>query len=212
MSEWIQPLGIMEMLRLGADRPGIPAWLPLAPYGPSRNKGPVILNLGAGEKRIAGAVSLDLPEWDADTDRLPYRNDSVTAIYALHFLEHVKDPIAVLRECQRVLVPGGHLNVVVPHWNTQLAHSDLDHKTSWDEETWSRIFNNKYYAKDHDGWRFRIGANVLMGIDARNLLIITQLIKELKGRPGHGTKQHKDTSPRALPRGAKSPRAANRKG
>ena len=170
MTEWMPPTDIMEMLRLGADRPRVPGWLP--------DEGGLSLNLGAGEKHISSALSLDLPEWDADTERLPYPDESVATIYALHFLEHVEKPIDLLRECQRVLMPGGHLNVVVPHWNTQLAHSDLDHKTSWDEETWSRIFNNKYYAKDHEGWRFRIGTNVLMGIDARNLLIITQLIKE----------------------------------
>ena len=147
----------------------------------------------------------------ASSTRRYYVLALLTIIYALHFLEHVKDPIALLRECQRVLVLGGHLNIVVPHWDTQLAHSDLDHKTYWDEETWSRIFNNKYYAKDHDGWRFRIGTNVLMGIDARNLLIITQLIKELQKVPGNETKQGKGKAPRALPRGATLAGAANRK-
>jgi SAM-dependent methyltransferase len=170
---WAPPFDIMGMLRLGTDRSGIPGWEPEA-----RPPGGLVLNLGAGSKLIEATKPMDLPEWDADKDPIPFTDESVTAIYALHFLEHVKDPIALLRECQRVLKPRGHLNVVVPHWNTQLAHSDLDHKTYWDEETWSRIFNNKYYDKGHDGWRFRIGTNVLMGIDARNLLIITQLIKE----------------------------------
>jgi SAM-dependent methyltransferase len=173
MTEWLPPLEVMGMLRLGADRPHIPNWIPDAPI-----RAGLALNLGAGEKHISTALSLDLPEWDADVDPIPYPDESVNTIYALHFLEHVKNPIALLRECQRVLKPGGHLNVVVPHWNTQLAHSDLDHKTSWDEETWSRILKNKYYAKNHDGWRFRIGTNILIGIDARNLLILTQLIKE----------------------------------
>ena len=173
MSEYNLPFDIMGMLRAGADRPAIPAWEPdaLPPGG-------LVLNLGAGAKQLRLAVPLDLPDWNADEDDIPYPDESVTTIYALHFLEHVKDPIAVLRECQRVLIPGGHLNVVVPHWNTQLAHSDLDHKSFWDEETWSRIFQNEYYAKNHKDWSFRIGTNVLMGVAARNLLIITQLIKE----------------------------------
>lgn len=170
---WNMPIGIMGMLRLGANRPRIPDW-----EYEARPPAGLVLNLGAGAKLIRHSVALDLPKWDADLDPIPYGDETVTTIYALHFLEHVKDPIALLRECQRVLVPGGHLNVVVPHWNTQLAHSDLDHKTFWDEETWSRIFQNEYYDKDHKDWAFRIGTNVLMGIDARNLLIITQLIKE----------------------------------
>jgi SAM-dependent methyltransferase len=170
---WNMPIDIMGMLRLGADRPRIPSW-----EYESRPPGGLVLNLGAGAKLIQHSVALDLPEWDADCDPIPYGDETVTAIYALHFLEHVNNPIALLRECQRVLKPRCHLNVVVPHWNTQLAHSDLDHKSSWDEETWSRIFQNEYYDKDHKDWSFRIGTNVLMGIDARNLLIITQLIKE----------------------------------
>ena len=59
--EWVQPFDIMGMLRLGADRPNVPGWLPPVPYDPDRARNPVTLNLGAGEKRIAGAVALDLP-------------------------------------------------------------------------------------------------------------------------------------------------------
>ena len=167
---WNRPYSVLEALRLGADRPGIPDWEADLPG--------LTLNLGAGNKLIRDATALDLPDWDADWSPIPYEDASVQNISALHFLEHVENPIELLRECQRVLKPGGHLNVVVPHWNTQLAHSDLDHKTSWDEETWNRIFRNEYYDKDHKDWSFRIGTNVLMGVAARNLLIITQLIKE----------------------------------
>jgi SAM-dependent methyltransferase len=180
MTYWDRPTSVLEALRLGAFRPGIPDWEP--------DLNGLTLNLGAGEKLIKDSVPLDLPEWNGDEDGIPYPEESVANIYALHFLEHLHDPLNVLRECQRVLQPRGHLNVVVPHWDTQLAHSDLDHKTYWDEETWSRIFGNTYYEKNHSGWRFRIGTNVLMGIDARNLLIITQLIKELQKVPGNETK------------------------
>jgi len=170
MTQWDHPYNLIGMLRLGADRPLVADWIP--------DGDGLTLNLGAGNKLIRNSVALDLPKWDADIDPIPYRDGAVTTIYALHFFEHVRHPINLLRECQRVLKPGGHLNVVVPHWNTQLAHSDLDHKSSWDEETWSRILANDYYEKNHDGWQFHIGTNILMGIAARNLLIVTQLIRD----------------------------------
>jgi SAM-dependent methyltransferase len=167
--EWEPPRNLMEMLRLGADRPLIPPW--------QLDLDGLTLNLGAGNKLIRGSVALDLPKWDADLERIPYDDETVANIYALHFLEHVADPIVLLRECQRVLIVGGHLNIVVPYWNTELAHSDLDHKHFFSEETWDRIFSNPYYDKDHDGWQFHVGTNVIAGIAERNKLLITQLIK-----------------------------------
>jgi SAM-dependent methyltransferase len=168
--KWDRPRNLADMLKIGIDR-DIPPW--------QCDLDGLTLNLGAGSKHIEGAVALDLPEWDADTDPIPYEDGTVSNIYALHFLEHVQEPVALLQECQRVLCSRGRLNIVVPYWNTELAHSDPDHKTFFSEETWGRIFFNIYYGK-HDifeGWHFIIGCNVIAGIVERNKILITQLIR-----------------------------------
>jgi predicted SAM-dependent methyltransferase len=47
---------------------------------------------------------------------LPFGNDSFSAIYSSHLLEHLylEEAKALLKECYRVLEPGGVLRVIVP--------------------------------------------------------------------------------------------------
>ena len=82
------------------------------------------LSIGA----IHGTIGLDLPEWNADTDPIPYPDGSIAVIHAYHFLEHLKDPVKMLADCQRVLRPGGLMNIVVPYYTSQMMAHDLTHK------------------------------------------------------------------------------------
>jgi SAM-dependent methyltransferase len=47
-------------------------------------------------------------------EALPYADESVENVVSYDAFEHVESPEAVLAECRRVLVPGGHLAVVFP--------------------------------------------------------------------------------------------------
>lgn len=66
---------------------------------------------------------------------LPYGNDSVSAIYASHVLEHLYLAQAdrLLRECNRVLVRGGVLRVVVPDLENIVAKYIEEKKGSVNE-------------------------------------------------------------------------------
>jgi predicted SAM-dependent methyltransferase len=83
--------------------------------------GALQLDLGAGPRSgRPGWTTVDLDagsdvEWDL-TRPLPLPDDSVAAVYSSHFLEHldIAETVALLRECRRVLKPGGHLRVCVP--------------------------------------------------------------------------------------------------
>jgi SAM-dependent methyltransferase len=48
--------------------------------------------------------------------RLPLRNGSVKFVYCSHVLEHLErwEALRVLRECHRILMPGGSVRIVVP--------------------------------------------------------------------------------------------------
>lgn len=143
------------------------------------SKDSTVLNLGAGTKEISWAVSLDLPEWDANHMQIPYEDGSVDAILAFHFLEHVENIWFVLSQCQRVLRPGGTLNIVVPYGMSDCAIQDLSHVHRFNEDTWKNTFSNPYYYR-HDaayGWEWEIGFNMIMGLVHRNLALVTQLIR-----------------------------------
>lgn len=138
------------------------------------------LNLGAGNSHILGSVSLDLPDWDGETDDIPAADNSIDHITAFHFLEHFTgaQAIRLLRECERVLRPGGFLTVAMPHWSSQLAHQDLDHKSFWTEETWKTLLKNIYYEKNQPRpWRLAVRFNLIAGVAHRNLMLFTQLEK-----------------------------------
>jgi SAM-dependent methyltransferase len=78
------------------------------------------LNLGAGGVHLDGFVSVDLRGADVNHDLAempwPFEDGSATAILASHVLEHFdqKAGALFLRECARILKPGGVLSVAVP--------------------------------------------------------------------------------------------------
>jgi SAM-dependent methyltransferase len=165
---------IQDLFRLGMDRE-IPEVADYDQLGDG-----VILNLGSGNKIIPGdVVGLDLPQWNADKDPIPYPDGSVALIHAYHFLEHLQNPVAMLRECQRVLKPGGLMNVVVPYYTSQMMAHDLTHKHAFCEDTWKITFRNPYYkqASSPEEWKLEVKFNVIIGIVERNLCLMTQLIR-----------------------------------
>jgi SAM-dependent methyltransferase len=137
------------------------------------------LELGPGFNPLIdeNIVYLDLPEWNADIDAIPYDNCTFDVVHAYHFLEHVNSPESVLREIQRVLKHSGHVNIVVPHYKSDLAFEDLDHKHYFTEESWRKLMANNGYDKHNAGWELSVHANFIMAVDYRNLSIFTQLVK-----------------------------------
>ena len=64
-------------------------------------------------------------------------DESYYTVYASHVLEHLIDPVTALRNWWRILKPGGHLIIMVPHRDLYEKKLDLpsnwnrDHKTFW---------------------------------------------------------------------------------
>lgn len=157
-----------EMFRIGMDRT-IPELLPMPPGK--------ILNVGAGNKKISGTIPVDYPAWNADSAPLPFEDDSVSGIHTYHFLEHCAKPVSVLLEFQRVLIDGGVVNLVVPYYNSQMQFQDLDHKCSFNEESFRVLFRNRYYDKNRIEWKLQVNTCIIIGLVARNLCLLAQLVK-----------------------------------
>jgi hypothetical protein len=106
-------------------------------------------------------------------------NASVGGIFAYHFFEHLSDIRLCLRECSRVLVPGAPLTLAVPHYSGTSAFQDLDHKTFFTADTFKTLLDSSRYEKGKEGMDFKLGANYVIGLVERNLMLVTQLIREI---------------------------------
>jgi len=139
------------------------------------------LNLGAGEKNLAWAKSLQLPEWNAETQNIPERDESVDGIVAFHFFEHISSGRIpkLLIECERVMRFGAILTIAVPHRLGGMAYQDLDHKSFFTEDTWHTLMNNDYYGTKWEGSRLKMHFNIIAGDSERTLMLFTQFTKEV---------------------------------
>ncbi len=123
--------------------------------------GPVRLNLGSGfrPKQAPGWINIDMMD-GADLrldlrEPLPFDDDSEEEIYTEHFVEHLHYPnqdepacpeveapqrpsevLSFLRECRRVLVPGGLLDVVVPDAECMLVEYAQRHERPFPRQEW----------------------------------------------------------------------------
>jgi ubiquinone/menaquinone biosynthesis C-methylase UbiE len=136
------------------------------------------VNVGAGTyKTLLNAEPIDYPKWDARIDQLPYEDDSVDVIHCYHFLEHMEDPAKTLLDFQRVLKVGGYANIVVPYYNSHLQAKCLDHKSMFNESTWDNLFNQYSYNNLSGTWRLKVHTTFIMGVEEKNLALLTQLVK-----------------------------------
>lgn len=76
-------------------------------------------------------------------ERMPFPDNSFDVVTLKHTLEHIKDPLAGLREIQRVLRPGGVALIVVPDANyfkisawPRLARAFRPEKRGWQHHTY----------------------------------------------------------------------------
>ena len=139
------------------------------------------IDLGASGKYVApGAEPLGPPKWVWPRDPIPAANESVATIHAYHLLEHLSgaDAAALIREIERVLMPGGVFNYSVPYYSTTLAIQNLEHKSPWCEDTFKNLFEDDTY--DHEqgrDWRLSVHFQVIVGLAQRNLALVGQIVK-----------------------------------
>jgi len=107
----------------------------------------IVLNLAAGNKRYdeEGVVNVDIiasPGIDeiVDLNKFPWKwkDNSVDGIHASHILEHFLDHETFLRECHRILKPGGFLRIIVPHCTNMSSVGCLGHYRTFSYDTLHR--------------------------------------------------------------------------
>src|SRR4051812_20591304 len=93
-----------------------------------------ILHIGAGRRKIAGAVTLDInprvsPDvvWDLNVFPYPFEDALFDVVVCEHVIEHLRDVIWVMEELHRVSKPGGRLYITVPHFSSLNFNTDPTH-------------------------------------------------------------------------------------
>lgn len=83
-------------------------------------KGSVIINLGAGVKKVReDVIDVDIAPYTnvdvvADVTNLPFKDNYADAVIAESLLEHVRDPITAVKEMHRILKPDGLIYISTP--------------------------------------------------------------------------------------------------
>jgi len=89
-----------------------------------------VLNLGSGAKRIrVNIVNLDIEPFGnvdvvGDGQRLPFADGVFDLVLCEYVLEHIRNPLQMAREIQRVIKPGGQLYMTVPFMQTFHGNPD----------------------------------------------------------------------------------------
>jgi len=113
---------------------------------------PLVLDIGCGpHKQHAWAIGIDRHAHSgvdlvADLESgLPVASQSVDQIFAVHFLEHVRDLLALMNDIHRVLRPGGVLHVMVPNCQFVNAFADPTHVRFFNQQTF------KFFCRPYPG-------------------------------------------------------------
>jgi SAM-dependent methyltransferase len=108
-----------------------------------------VLDLFCGTKPYSGLVR-SRPVWGIDCDRhfggadvlgavpLPFRDGAFAAVICTQALHLVDDPIATIRDMERVLRHDGHAVVTIPH----LFIAEGDFERHWSREDLQRLFGD----------------------------------------------------------------------
>jgi len=159
----------------------------------------IMLNIGAGDCGLDGWVNMDAFKckgvnclWDP-RDKLPFDDNSVKGIFSEHFFEHIhytEEAPGFLRECYRVLQPGGVLRIIVPDAGRYLnAYASAD---AWAELTELRPLERQDQTQDgtdrvdpYFGWTYNTPMELMNAVfrqsqehkfayDAETLMFVMQ--------------------------------------
>lgn len=93
------------------------------------------LNLGAGEQKMAGTVTLDSnprvkPDIVHDLDVFPWLlgDNEFDEVYCFDVLEHLENVVGAMEEIHRILKPGGTVMITTPHFSCRNAFTDPTHR------------------------------------------------------------------------------------
>lgn len=140
--------------------------------------GKPILEIGCGGNQYAALlkgnhIGLDYPKVQyagpgpdigADAQALPLKNESFELIFMVAVLHTIPDVPRVLRNCQRVLKPGGRLIIFDYNYATTKRLRDLtrDDQWVWSRKDLRRLVQAAGFKKTQTIWDYQTGSHPLV--------------------------------------------------
>ncbi|MDD5543387.1 MAG: methyltransferase domain-containing protein [Acidobacteriia bacterium] len=123
---------------------------------------PRILDIGCGRNKMTGALGMDMnPKTDADVIHdlnsfpYPFEDSEFDLVVGHHIIEHVTDPLGVMKELHRITRPGGHVRLVTPHWTNPDWASDLTHRNHLNSYSFHDLTEDRAVFPFYTDVRFR---------------------------------------------------------
>lgn len=149
------------------------------------------LNLGAGKRIIPGALNHDLrldpnrPDiviaHDLNVLPWPWEDETFDRIVARTVFEHLNiDLVQSLDECWRILRPKGQVYLKLPHWHSEIAHSDPTHRWFYTVHSFDQFDPDRRRGQEYDfytdrHWRIIKGPRIN---DAKSSIHVTLEVRK----------------------------------
>ncbi len=103
------------------------------------------LNLGCGFDYKEGYINCDIRGVKADKyfdlNKFPYpfKDNSIDKVLISHVLEHLNEPVNILKEIYRICKNNAIVKIQVPYFSSESAFSDIEHKHFFSYTTFDAI-------------------------------------------------------------------------
>lgn len=145
------------------------------------------LNIGSGDRTIHPAlIQVDITRVSliglgghcyatpsailSSCAKLPFADNSIDFIIALHFLEHIFNPIDVLRHWHNKLKPGGGVGIILPDWrytwDARFDEAAYGHKWNCEPDLLAKLYEDKlqdiYALEALNTYNYKISFDVVL--------------------------------------------------
>ena len=119
------------------------------------------LNLGCGQKYLAGWINADLSDKDIYGNKIkvdvkhnlekfpwPFKDNEFDAILMEHVLEHLNNLEKVMKELKRISKNKAKIKIIVPNFSCNLAYRDPTHVHYFTLESIDYFKGNNQYSQE----------------------------------------------------------------
>lgn len=108
-----------------------------------------ILDVGGGHDKYPGSMSIDFnpaakPDILHDLNKTPwpFKDNEFDMVYSARCIEHLLDPQKIMDEIYRIAKPNARILIILPHFSSRLAWTDIEHKHAFCINSFRRYTGN----------------------------------------------------------------------